>query len=482
MNRLLVIDDDPLIVTLVADEFAPPPFEVQSAATAAEGLEKFQQCRPDVVLLDVRLPDRSGLEVFPDLYAIDATVPVIFITALGDSDLAIDANKKGCFDYLFKPLDLKGLAEVVSRALHVRRWMSVPVTLNAQPEPPPDPGDALIGRCPAMLEVYKAIGRVAAHDVTVLIRGESGTGKELVARAIYHHSRRAGQAFLALNCGAIPEALLESELFGHEKGSFTGAERRRIGKFEQCADGTLFLDEIGEMPPGLQGKILRVLENKTFQRVGGNEVLTADVRVIAATHRDLETEVAASRFMDALFYRLNVVTIELPPLRARGDDLILLLDHALREACRLFGRPLVRLAPETRERLIRYHWPGNIRELINVAQSAVLRSIGPILLPDDLPGAIRRAWPGSTAELTWEQLAEQDLGAGRTGIYARVLERVERALLVRVLAHTGGNQSRAAELLGITRGSLRFKLRSLGLQHGADEPSRSGGELESHAE
>jgi two-component system nitrogen regulation response regulator GlnG len=232
----------------------------------------------------------------------------------------------------------------------------------------------------------------------------------------------------------------------------------------------------------LQGKILRVLENKTFQRVGGNEVLTADVRVIAASHRDLETEVAAGRFMDALFYRLNVVTIELPPLRARGDDLTLLLDHAFREACRLFGRPLVRLTPETRERLISYRWPGNIRELINVAQSAVLRSVGPIVLPDDLPGAIRRTWPGSAAELTWEQLAEQDLGAGRTGIYARVLERVERTLLVRVLAHTGGNQSRAAELLGITRGSLRFKLRSLGLQQGAEEPSTSGGELQIHAE
>jgi two-component system nitrogen regulation response regulator GlnG len=250
--------------------------------------------------------------------------------------------------------------------------------------------------------------------------------------------------------------------------------------FEQCAGGTLFLDEIGEMPPGLQGKILRVLQDRTFQRVGGEGVLTADVRVIAATHRDLEAEVAAGRFLDALYYRLNVVTIELPPLRARGDDLPLLIDHALREACRRFGRPMVRVAPETRERLLRYCWPGNIRELINVAQSAVLRAAGPTLLPDDLPGAIRRARPVAASELTWEQLVEQDLSAGRTGLYARVLERVERALLVRVLGHTGGNQSRAAELLGITRGSLRFKLRSLGLQHGAGDAPESGGGLEAH--
>jgi two-component system nitrogen regulation response regulator GlnG len=480
MNRLLVIDDDPLIVTLVADAFAPPQFEVEAATTAVEGLERFRGRRPDVVLLDVRLPDRSGLELFPDLRAVDATVPVIFITALGDSDPAIEAIKQGCFDYLFKPLDLKGLDVLVSRALHVRRQMSVPVALDARPEPPPDRADAMIGRCPAMLEVYKAIGRVAPHDVTVLIRGESGTGKELVARALYQHSRRAGRAFLALNCGAIPETLLESELFGHEQGAFTGAERRRIGKFEQCAGGTLFLDEIGEMPPGLQGKILRVLQDRTFQRVGGNEVLTAEVRLIAATHRDLEAEVAAGRFLDAMYYRLNVVTIELPPLRARGDDLPLLVDHALRMACGQFGRPMLRVAPETRERLICYRWPGNIRELINVSQSAVLRAVGPTLLPDDLPRPIRQARPVAASELTWEQLVEQDLGAGRTGLYARALERMERTLLVRVLGHTDGNQSRAAEMLGITRGSLRFKLRSLGLRHGAGDESESGGGSETH--
>ncbi len=465
MQRLLVIDDDPLIRTLVCETFEPARLVVQAASTAAQGIDLFRQQRPDVVLLDVHLPDSTGHQVFRRLRSLDATVPVIFITASADSDLAIEAVKLGCHDYLLKPLDLAALQEQVAHALHVRRMMSVPVAVD-----PEDQGrersDAIVGRCPALQEVYKAIGKAAPHDITVLIRGESGTGKELVARAIYQHSGRSSQPFLAINCAAIPETLLESELFGHEKGAFTGADRRRIGKFEQCHGGTLFLDEIGDMPLPLQAKVLRVLQEKQFQRVGGQETITTNVRLIAATHRDLEEAVRRGQFRADLFYRLNVFSIRLPPLRDRGEDLPRLVDHLLRRWNTELARDVRGISPEAMRLLRQHPWPGNIRELENALQSAVLMASGPILLPEDLPESLReqpRREPAA-APSEWEQLVERELADETPGIYARALERMERILLTRVLQHTGGHQTRAAELLGITRGSLRHKLRALGLQ------------------
>ena len=276
------------------------------------------------------------------------------------------------------------VASVVGEALEVSRRMREP-TLVAETAPDPDVEDAILGSCPAMREVYKAIGRVAAQDVPVLITGESGTGKELVARAIYQHGPRGKAAFLALNCAAIPESLLESELFGHEKGAFTGADRRRIGKFEQCNGGTLFLDEIGDMPLALQAKILRVLQEQTFERVGGNETIRTDVRLIAATHRDLKAWSAEGRFRPDLYYRLGVFNIHLPPLRERGDDLRLLVERYLRRYSRELGREVRELAPETLERLRSYRWPGNIRELQSVLKQALLRASGTVLLPAFLP-------------------------------------------------------------------------------------------------
>src|SRR5262245_55273590 len=325
MAHLLLIDDDPaLIPEQVRQAFPAPRHRVEVAPTGAEGLRRTGAGTPDVILLDLRLPDQSGLEVYQQIRKIDARIPVIFVTLAKGADAAIEAMKQGAYDYLFKPLDLHQLKRVVGEALEVARRMRQPAVV-AETAADTDVDGVIVGSCPAMREVYKAIGRVAGQDVPVLITGESGTGKELVARAIYQHGPRARAPFLALNCAAIPEQLLESELFGHEKGAFTGADRCRIGKFEQCNGGTLFLDEIGDMPLSLQAKILRVLQEQAFERVGGNETVRTDVRLIAATHRDLKAAAEGGRFRPDLYYRLGVFAIHLPPLRERGEDLPLLL-------------------------------------------------------------------------------------------------------------------------------------------------------------
>jgi two-component system nitrogen regulation response regulator GlnG len=465
MDRLLVIDDDPLIQALVSRGLTGPGCAVRVASSAEEGLAGFRAERPDVVLLDVNLPDESGLDVFRQIRAIDGTVPVIFITASSASGQAIEAIKLGSYDYLVKPLHLKRVEDVVGHALKTRRLMSVPVAVGKDAEG--RPADALIGACPAMQEVYKAIGRVARYDVNVLIHGETGTGKELVARAIYQHSQRANTTFLAINCAAIPEGLLESELFGHEKGAFTGADRQHIGKFEQCNGGTLFLDEIGDMPLAIQAKILRVLQEKQFQRLGGREVVVTDVRVLAATHRDLEQAVARQAFRGDLYYRLNGFSIELPPLRERGEDVELLLKHLLRRYSQEMGREVSDFAADTLLLLKRYPWPGNVREMQNVVRQALLLCTGPVILPAYLPRGVRElAGPPTIPDPRaddWETFVTEGLGQEHPDLYAKALERMERALLGCVLRHTAGHQTRAAELLGITRGSLRHKLRSLGI-------------------
>jgi two-component system nitrogen regulation response regulator GlnG len=375
--------------------------------------------------------------------------------------------KQGAYDYLFKPLDLHQLKRVVGEALEVARRMREPAVL---PEAAPDADveGSIVGSCPAMREVYKAVGRVAAQDVPVLITGESGTGKELVARAIYQHGPRARAPFLALNCAAIPEALLESELFGHEKGAFTGADRRRIGKFEQCNGGTLFLDEIGDMPLALQAKMLRLLQEQSFERVGGNETIRTDVRLLAATHRDLKAMSAEGRFRADLYYRLGVFTVHLPALRERGDDLPLLVRHYLRRFSRELGREVQEVAPEALERLRSYDWPGNIRELQSVLKQALLHASGAVLLPaflPDLSGAPAEPGPAAPAgdRLGLEAFIRQRLGPDAQDVYAEVHRQVDRVLLPIILEHTGGNQYQAARLLGLARQTLRTKLRELGI-------------------
>ncbi len=461
MSTILVVDDDRadrelLIQTLAKQGHTPWP-----AATLAEGLARARQQIPDVAILDVLLPDGDGIELFRQLRAWDQTLPTIFVTASGSSNTAIEAMQLGAFDYLVKPLQVAEIRRVVERALEVRRLAADPITLD--PDPAPETaGDVIIGRSPAMQEVYKAIGLVASQSVTVLIRGESGTGKELVARALYKFSKRAAAPFLAVNCAAIPETLLESELFGHERGSFTGADRRRIGKFEQCQGGTLFLDEIGDMTPLLQSKLLRVLQEQQFQRVGGEQVITADVRVIAATNRHLEAMVARNQFRDDLFYRLNGYTIYLPPVRERGEDLELLVDHFRRQANRDLDKQVRALAPEALQVLRAYAWPGNVREVQNVIRQAVLQTTGPLLQPDSLPEYVRAAAdpaaspsPRAASDDSLEAWIDQRLRAGSRQLYDDVVARVEARLVARALNHAGGDKLEALQLLGINPAAFR---------------------------
>jgi two-component system response regulator AtoC len=459
MAHILLIDDDPaLIPKQVRMAFPSPAHRVEAAVSGSKGLGLVRADPPDVILLDLRLPDQSGLEIYQEIRRIDARIPVIFITLARSADAAIEAMRQGAHDYLFKPLDLQQLRRVVVEALEAGQRMRGPA-LVAETPPDSDFAGAIVGTCAAMREVYKAIGRVSDKNVPVLITGESGTGKDLVARALYQHGHRARAPYLALNCAAIPESLLESELFGHEKGAFTGADRKRIGKFEQCNGGTILLDEVGDMAPALQAKMLRLLQDQEFTRVGGNEVVRTDVRLIAATHRDLKAWSAEGKFRPDLYYRLSVITIHLPPLRERGDDLSLLVQLLLRRYNLELGREVQEVAPEAMERLRDYSWPGNVRELQSVLQQALLRASGTVLLPvylaDDL-------LPDPHAN-----------GAGGmpTGSHtAGTLAELERDAIQQCLIQTGGNRQRTAERLGISTRTLLRKI----LEYKLEDPLRPG--------
>jgi two-component system nitrogen regulation response regulator GlnG len=473
MSRILVIDDDRSVRHLIAKAFEGTDVEVAQAASAEEGIRMLGDGPTDVALLDILLPETSGLDVFERIRSSDPKLPVIFITSLSSSETAIKAMTLGAFDYLLKPLDLGRIRDLVRQAMEIRRLMSIPVDMpgaKAQRNGDSAAGrsDTLVGNSAQMQEVYKAIGRVAPQDVTVLIRGESGTGKELVARALYQHSPRVKGQFLAVNCAAIPDALLESELFGHEKGSFTGADQRRIGKFEQCSGGTLFLDEIGDMSPLVQSKVLRVLQSQQFERVGGNHTITTDVRVIAATNRDLEKMVEEGEFRSDLYYRLSGFTIQLAPLRDRPEDLAPLLENYLAIFSKELGKDVHGISPEALDVLTTYNWPGNVRELQNVMKQTLLRSAGHVIIPDFIPERVR--FPeAAAASATSEEPAGTDLrhfvderlDAGSNDLYAEALEFMERYVVTRVLRVCEGNQSKAARMLGITRGCLRSKVRAL---------------------
>jgi DNA-binding NtrC family response regulator len=476
MGHLLLVDDDPdLVAEQVRHAFPAPAHLVEIARTGAEGIARVAAKTPDVVLLDLRLPDRTGLEVFDEIRAKDARIPVVFITLSKTADAAIEAMKRGAFDYLFKPLDPSQLRRVVGEAVEVARRMREPAVV-AETASDPDVDGAIVGACPSMREVYKAIGRVAAQDVTVLITGESGTGKELVARAIYQHSQRNRAPFLALNCAAIPEQLLESELFGHEKGSFTGADRKRIGRFEQCNGGTLFLDEIGDMALALQAKMLRILQEQTFERVGGSETVTTNVRIISATHRDLKVHEAEGKFRPDLYYRLGVFTIHLPPLRERGEDLSILVQHFLRRFNKQLGRDIRDVDPDSMNRLLAYSWPGNLRELQSVLKQALLRATGSILLPNMLPeltsapAATTLALPDHTELVGF---IRKRLADGSDKLNDEAHQELDRILLPLVMEHTRGNQFQAAKVLGVARQTLRRRLRELNItirfSDGSDE-------------
>jgi two-component system nitrogen regulation response regulator GlnG len=460
---LLVIDDEESVRYSFRRVFAEDGVTVLTAATAEDGLAQARLSDPDVVVLDLQLPDRPGLDLFADLRADSPKRPVIFITAHGTTQTAIEAMKGGAFDYLVKPVDLEKLSQVLQRAFDAARLMRVPAVL-----PTVETTDQIIGHSTVMQEMCKTIGRIAPQDVNVLVLGESGTGKELVARAIYQHSKRAALPFLAINCAAIPESLLESELFGHEKGSFTGADRQRIGKFEQCSGGTVFLDEIGDMPLAVQAKILRVLQEQRFERVGGNETVAVQVRVLAATNQDLPRLVAEGRFRKDLFYRLNVVTIRVPPLRDRPEDIAELSNYFLFRYDRELGMDIRGFAPEALDRLLLYAWPGNVRELQGAVKQAMLNASGHLILPEFLPAELSAPpEPAGTVagadSLDLAALIESLLPNASGDLYEKVMAAVERVLFTRVLRYTHGHQAQASEMLGLNRSTLRHRLRTLGL-------------------
>lgn len=470
---VLVIDEDRATQQTVEQAFQTENLRVLSAATIEAGLEAVRTQKPDVVLLDFDLSKSSGLEVLKQIKEIDGKLPVILMTVGGTSDSAIDAIMLGAHDYVLKPLDVNNLKDIVTRALESRRLMNVPVHISAA-EPGEQNGEQLVGRSPQMQEVYKAIARVAPQDITVLIRGESGTGKELVARAIYQHSVRRDSPFLAVNCAAMTETLLESELFGHEKGAFTGADRRRIGKFEQCHGGTIFLDEVGDMSPAVQSKVLRVLQEQKFDRVGGNDTIETNVRIISATNRDLEEMATDGKFRSDLYYRLDGFTIELPPLRDRGEDIPHLLEHFLARFRAELGKSEVEgLAANTVSLLTSYPWPGNIREMQSVIRQALLNTTGPVVVPDHLPDTVRGTSPrvvnqngshNGLPESDLKPFIERHLQSNSGQLYSETLAQMERYLITRVLKETHGNQSKAAEILGITRGKIRDRIAAFGLK------------------
>lgn len=469
MPKMLVVDDDRLILDCFRYAYPEPDYELLLADKALDAIPLFEVNRPDVAILDMRLPDLNGLALFERLKEIDPKIPIILMTGHSTANNTIEAMRMGAFEYILKPLELDQLQTIVERAFETSRLMRVPARI-ADSGNHPAPADLLVGRCTAMQDVYRQIGRVSAQDVTVLILGESGTGKEVVARAIYHYSHRADKPFLAINCAAIPETLLESELFGHERGAFTGAERKRIGKFEQCNGGTLFLDEIGDMTPLTQTKVLRVLQDQQFERVGGNETIQTNVRLIAATNRDLEAMMEQDDFRSDLYYRLNVYTIRLPALRERLGDLPVLVDHFLTRFSQELGKNVTQVAPETLEVLSNYPWPGNLRELQSVLKHAVVEATGPILLPEFLPDPLRH--PGDSLDSSsshppghaeFVNQIRTRLREGTTNLYDEVIHSVERTLFTEVLRHVDGNLSKASALLGVSRSTLRAKLGQLGL-------------------
>jgi nitrogen regulation protein NR(I) len=477
MDKLLLIDDEADVQYSFRRIFSSPERELTTASSGEEGLRLIPQLKPDLVIMDVRMAGMSGLETLRRLRQMDAKLPVIMMTAYGTTQTAIEAMKLGAYDYLLKPFEVPRLKEVVEQALHASRCMKELVSYQPLLETE-DYDLGIVGRSETMQNVFKLIGQLATSDATALITGESGTGKELVARAIYNHSKRANQPFLAINCAAIPENLLESELFGHERGAFTGATGQRMGKFEQCHKGTIFLDEIGEMSLATQSKILRVLQSGTFERVGGNQPLQVDVRVIAATNRSLEQAVAAKEFREDLFYRLNVVRIHMPPLRERRDDIPLLLNYFLKKIAQKQGIAPRSMPPDVARELRNYHWPGNVRELENAIERAMVVAKGEAILLQDLPPEVGRSplpfQPNTPAaapavEATGQLHNPSDLAKAlfawaRTDPTAKIMPMVERELIIHALTETRGNQVQAARLLGMTRATLRKRVEKFNIR------------------
>ncbi|RLC16032.1 MAG: sigma-54-dependent Fis family transcriptional regulator [Deltaproteobacteria bacterium] len=468
MSTILIIDDDDQLRNSFHKLLSEEGYTAEGAASGEAGLEIVQNQSPDLVIVDVRLPGMNGLETFEAIHALEPKLPVIIMTAYGTTETAIQATKMGAFDYILKPFEIPGMLAVINQALEAGRFMRTPVQMDASPDEATK--EAIIGRSKSMQDVYKAIGRVSTADATVLIRGESGTGKELVARAIYQHSLRAEKPFLVINCVAIPENLLESELFGYEKGAFTGAVHRRVGKIEQANGGTVFLDEIGDMPFSIQAKILRLLQERSIERLGGRGTIPVDVRILAATNRDLEASLAEDRFREDLYYRLKVVTISLPPLRERRDDIPLLTDFFLsRYATELdIENPgIMRDAVATLNSL---QWPGNVRELANTIQKALIFSRGAPIQAEDVVHALsgekgsRAADPQAAEDVIRRWMHKSLTSETEKHSFENIMDQLAAILVSKALNLTDGNRTRAAKLLGLSRPTLHSKIEKYGLR------------------
>jgi nitrogen regulation protein NR(I) len=462
--KILLVEDDKAIVTTLRRVLADEGYEVTVDNRGDSGLARALDTPFDVVVSDLKLPGLDGLELVRELHAARPQLPIVMMTAHGTTETAIEATQSGAYDYLLKPFEMPELLKLVKRAVNASRLMSEPVLIGEAASA----GDAIVGNSRAMQTIYKEIGRIAAKPVSVLIRGETGTGKELIARAIYQHSDRVRAPFVAINCAAIPETLLESELFGHERGAFTGAEFRRIGRFEQAGHGTIFLDEIGDMSLGTQVKLMRVLQEKCLQRVGGRETIAVDVRVLAATHRDLEAAIRQNLFREDLYYRINVVTLDLPPLRERREDIPDLVRFFMRKYAAEFGVASLSIHPDALDFLQSQNWPGNVRELENVTRKMLLLAQGYTISVENVRSALAKMYlPTSGAGKSLQAYVDELLAAAQRGelvdAYARLHETAERALIGRAIELAHGNQVRTARWLGISRMTLREKLLNFGL-------------------
>jgi DNA-binding NtrC family response regulator len=470
--KVLLIEDDSGIVDTLRKVLTGEGHEVAVERRGDEGLKRAEAESFNVVLTDLRLPGLSGLDLVRQLHAAQPRLPIILTTAFGTTETAIEAMKFGAYEYLLKPFEIPQLIELVAQAADSNRLMAEPVGLGEEPSSAGN--NALVGQCAAMQAIYKEIGRVASRPVAVLIRGETGTGKELIARAIYQHSERASAPFIAVNCAAIPETLLESELFGHEKGAFTGAHSRRIGRFEQAHRGTIFLDEIGDMTTGTQVKLVRVLQEGCVQRLGGKENIALDVRVIAATHRDLETAIRQKEFREDLYYRLNVVVLQLPPLRNRREDIPDLVRYFLRKHGPAMGNASPSIHPEALDFLRAQPWPGNVRELENIVRKALLAAQNYTMTLEHVSGALQKsATPVFSANRAFGEYVDDLLAAARRGelsdAHGRAIEAAEREIFARAIREAQGNQAKAARWLGITRVTMKAKLIQFGLHTAATE-------------
>jgi len=473
-SKILLVDDSRALLVMLKQLLEDEGYKITTALSAEDALSTMEKGKSDLVIMDIKLSGMNGLDALTEFRKRDPKLSVILMTAYGTTKMAIEAMKRGAYDYINKPFKNEEFKTLVKNALQAGRLMKESVSYQSKREQVTDNGVFIVGRSHRMLEVYKTIGKVAESNATVLIRGESGTGKELVARAVYQNSLRKDKPFLAVNCAAIPESLLESELFGHEKGAFTGAINRRIGKFEQCSGGTIFLDEIGDMSLSTQTKVLRVLQEHTFEPVGSEKTVKVDVRVIASTNKDLEKAIERGGFREDLYYRLKVVTIHMPPLRERKEDIPLLVDYFIQKFNKEFNKNVKKISPEVMEKLTGYEWPGNVRELENAVQTALVMSKKDFLLLSNFPlfasrdQVINRNFHKiSSYEQAFQDIIESALKdsitGGESNLYKFVIGRLEKVLIRKVLDRADGSQTKAAKILGISRNTLRFRIKEYNL-------------------